>query len=31
MTGQLAAKYLKGLPSNRELIDYVASHGMKRT
>jgi tryptophan halogenase len=29
-TAQLTAKYLKGLPSNRELIDYVASHGMKR-
>jgi tryptophan halogenase len=29
-TAQLTAKYLRGLPSNRELIDYVASHGMKR-
>jgi glycine/D-amino acid oxidase-like deaminating enzyme len=27
---QLTAKYLRGLPSNRELIDYVASQGMKR-
>jgi hypothetical protein len=29
-TAQLSAKYLKGLPSNRELIEYVGSHGMKR-
>ena len=29
-TGQLAAKYLKGLPSNRELLEHVAAHGMKR-
>ncbi len=30
-TAQLTAKYLKGLPSNRELIEYVGSHGMKRS
>ena len=29
-TGQLAAKYLGGLPSNRELIEHVAARGMKR-
>jgi hypothetical protein len=29
-TGQLAAKYLGGLPSNRELIEHIAAHGMKR-
>jgi len=29
-TGQLAAKYLRGLPSNRELINHVAARGMKR-
>jgi len=29
-TGQLTSKYLKGLPSNRELIEYVASHGLKK-
>ncbi len=29
-TQQLAAKYLKGLPSNRELLDNVAAHGFKR-
>jgi hypothetical protein len=27
---QLTGKYLRGLPSNRELIRYVATHGMKR-
>jgi hypothetical protein len=27
---QLIGKYLRGLPSNRELIRHVASHGMKR-
>ena len=27
---QLTGKYLKGLPSNRELIRHVAAHGMKR-
>ena len=27
---QLTGKYLRGLPSNRELLRYVASHGMKR-
>jgi 2-polyprenyl-6-methoxyphenol hydroxylase-like FAD-dependent oxidoreductase len=27
---QLTGKYLKGLPSNRELIRHVAKHGMKR-
>jgi len=27
---QLIGKYLRGLPSNRELIQYVARHGMKR-
>jgi hypothetical protein len=29
-TGQLANKYLGGLPSNRELIEHVAVRGMKR-
>jgi tryptophan halogenase len=29
-TQQLARKYLKGLPSNRELLDNVAAHGFKR-
>lgn len=29
-SGQLAAKYLRGLPSNRELIEHVATRGMKR-
>jgi hypothetical protein len=29
-TQQLVGKYLKGLPSNRELIEHVAAHGMKR-
>ena len=29
-TRQLATKYLKGLPSNRELLDNVAAHGFKR-
>jgi glycine/D-amino acid oxidase-like deaminating enzyme len=28
-TEKLAEKYLKGLPSNRELIEHVATHGMK--
>jgi len=28
-TDKLVAKYLKGLPSNRELIEHVATHGMK--
>lgn len=27
---QLTGKYLRGLPSNRELIHYVVTHGMKR-
>ncbi|HKJ17801.1 MAG TPA: tryptophan halogenase family protein [Xanthomonadales bacterium] len=27
---QLAKKYQKGLPSNRELIDHIARYGMKR-
>ena len=27
---QLTGKYLNGLPSNRELIRHVATHGMKR-
>jgi len=27
---QLTGKYLKGLPSNRELIRHVVKHGMKR-
>ncbi len=27
---QLAEKYLKGLPSNRELIAHINEHGMKR-
>jgi len=27
---QLTAKYLSGLPSNRELIRHVVTHGMKR-
>ena len=27
---QLTGKYLKGLPSNRELIRHVVTHGMKR-
>lgn len=26
---KLAARYLKGLPSNRELIEHVGTHGMK--
>ncbi len=29
-TQQLAAKFLQGLPSNRQLIEHVALHGMKR-
>ena len=29
-SGQLATKYLRGLPSNRELIEHVAARGMKR-
>jgi hypothetical protein len=29
-SGQLAARYLGGLPSNRELIEHVAARGMKR-
>lgn len=29
-TQQLVGKYLKGLPSNRDLIEHVAAHGMKR-
>jgi hypothetical protein len=27
---QLTAKYMRGLPSNRELIRHVVTHGMKR-
>jgi len=27
---QLTVKYLSGLPSNRELIRHVVTHGMKR-
>jgi len=29
-TEELTLKYLRGLPSNRELIEHVAAHGMKR-
>jgi len=29
-TAQLTAKYLKGLPSNRELIEQITAHGLKR-
>jgi hypothetical protein len=29
-TGQLAAKYLKGLPGNRELIEHCATRGLSR-
>ena len=29
-TQDLVGKYLKGLPSNRELIEHVIAHGMRR-
>jgi flavin-dependent dehydrogenase len=29
-TAQLTTKYLRGLPSNRDLIKHVAAHGMKK-
>ena len=30
-SARLTRKYLAGLPSNRELINLVKSHGMQRT